>query len=62
MTIAMFRAKVRRLKIGKFRMLKPGELVEAHDLQIGVNYYDWIAEHQVGQAVNKTETILRLWE
>lgn len=60
MTINKFRTQLKKRKQGVFRLLDPGELTEAHDVIVGLQEYDWIADVNVGTPVRKGETILRL--
>ncbi len=60
MTISMFRAKVKKRKVGKFRLLKPGEMLEEHDIQIGPSWYGGVSDSSIGVPCAEHETILRL--
>ncbi len=60
MTINKFRAILRKKKHGFFRMLKPGETIQAHDVLVGRDCYDWVAAGNESLPCGQHETILRL--
>lgn len=60
MNIATVRSKLRKGKVGRFRMLKVGEVIQEHDIVVSEWTYDWVVESSIGSNANSEDTLIRL--
>jgi len=60
MKLPLATAKIRKGYGGTFRALKPGEILEEGDVEIGPTFVNEVLEKYAGQAVKPGEAIIRL--